>query len=598
MEKYQERITFRAPYVVAVSLLGGWLRLRHLGLPSFWLDEVLGYDLTTAAAKQPLWRWLTIFDLEHGPLYYAGELAGRFLRQPELSARLVPALLGTATIVVGWFAARAIRSHPATPFIFTLLLAVSPLHVYYSREARPYALVALVATALLAIFLREPRLRSTIAILAIAIYSSATAVSVIVAAAFAAAARRWWRVAALCALSVLPIAFCYHPARHTVAETVDWSLLGGLIESFSVVALDTSRLHFAAWVFATLAIAGAAALARRDRGQAIVAMAFAVIPVAFVVIAAIATHHFVAVRYAIGALPAYLLLVSVGVVAIARRFAIPAAMLLALAGWHAAVSEPFRKLDWRGIAAAIEAHAHENDPVIAANDSTSIALGFYLRGKTPRVRTFNAQGSGVFGEIFHFQGTSSWIVVAGYDEDFNKWSARFPVLLSSPLENFSLRYSPSAYYYLTDRATPAEVRALLGTFGGRVGVRFGPGDHDLLGDGWSRSERGLVTQKRALLALPVPQVADHALYIQIEPAQPQQLVMISINGKDVQNLALRDGRHTYIVIVPRDRWRNGINTVGFDFSSARLPSARVYAVGIDGLDFTDRSHPLQFSRLR
>ena len=77
MEKYQERITFRAAYVVALTLLGAWLRLRHLGRPSFWLDEILGYDIATAAAKQPLWRWLTIFDLEHGPLYYATQIVTR-----------------------------------------------------------------------------------------------------------------------------------------------------------------------------------------------------------------------------------------------------------------------------------------------------------------------------------------------------------------------------------------------------------------------------------------------------------------------------------------------------------------------------------------
>ncbi|PYQ49667.1 MAG: hypothetical protein DMF59_12850, partial [Acidobacteria bacterium] len=492
MEKYQERITFRAAYVVALTLLGAWLRLRHLGLPSFWLDEILGYDIATAAAKQPLWRWLTIFDLEHGPLYYATELAGRFLGHIETSARLLPALIGIATIPIAWFAARAIRSHPAAPYVFTLLLTVSPLHVYYSREARPYALLALISTALLAAFLSERRSAVIAALMVAGFCATATAAPLIIAAGIAAMIARRWRLVGAAGLCGALVAACYHPASHA-GGVVRWSVVRDLLESFSVVALDTSAHHRGALVFAGLAAIGAIDLIRRNRVQGLIAICFCVLPIGIVIAATLATQHFFAIRYVIAALPAYLLLVSIGVatlVAPLKRFAIVAAILagclLAREQWWAAMTEPFKKLDWRSIVAAIARHAHENDPVIADNESSAICAGFYARQMSPHLRVFDARSSQKLGEVFAYQNTTSWLMVTAPSE-FASWTCRFPIVLAT--ENFRLHYSPSGYYFLTDRSTPAEHRALSSSFGGGDPIlQFGPQDDGLLGEGWSSAE--------------------------------------------------------------------------------------------------------------
>src|SRR5260370_1373359 len=144
-----------ATFFAAIIAVATFLRFSGLAVPSLWLDEILGYDLATAATRLPWWRWLTGLDIDQGPLFFATELAGRISHSPELSARLAPALFGIATIVVAWLAARELRVHASgTAAVFALLLACSPLHVYYSREARPYALLMLIATGLLALLLR------------------------------------------------------------------------------------------------------------------------------------------------------------------------------------------------------------------------------------------------------------------------------------------------------------------------------------------------------------------------------------------------------------------------------------------------------------
>ncbi|HUJ12350.1 MAG TPA: hypothetical protein VL284_01060, partial [Thermoanaerobaculia bacterium] len=78
-------------FLAATTALGAWLRLRLLAAPSLWLDEIIDYDVVTMIAHQPLWRWFDIFEGEHGPLFYATELAGRVLPGPELSSRIAPA---------------------------------------------------------------------------------------------------------------------------------------------------------------------------------------------------------------------------------------------------------------------------------------------------------------------------------------------------------------------------------------------------------------------------------------------------------------------------------------------------------------------------
>ncbi len=142
--------------------LGAVLRFGGLSVPSLWLDEILDFDVATSLTHEPLWHWLTGFASEHGPLFFATELAGRLAHAPELAARVAPAVFGVAAVLVAAFAVRVAHRNTATSdalvgpesMVFALLLAGSPLAVYYSREARPYALLLLLATAMLAMLLR------------------------------------------------------------------------------------------------------------------------------------------------------------------------------------------------------------------------------------------------------------------------------------------------------------------------------------------------------------------------------------------------------------------------------------------------------------
>ena len=150
----RESVTSRARLATGATLagivvLGLGLRLYRLNHLSLWLDE-------TSTIYFARFSWPRVLGLEgwydnHPPLYFSLiKLASLVL--PEVSAaRIVSAVAGAATLpVVAALVARL--SNWRAGLLAALLLAVSPLHIWYSQEARMYTPVVLcVAVSYLAL---------------------------------------------------------------------------------------------------------------------------------------------------------------------------------------------------------------------------------------------------------------------------------------------------------------------------------------------------------------------------------------------------------------------------------------------------------------
>jgi 4-amino-4-deoxy-L-arabinose transferase-like glycosyltransferase len=127
-------------WVVLLTALGAVLRVYRLGANSLWIDEFATFKIvsrpfseilsTTAQVNfcPPLYFWLV-----HGIVSNFGV--------SESSLRLLSAAAGTLTIPVAWLLARELTGRPMVAGICAALLAVNPLHIWYSQEARPYALL-------------------------------------------------------------------------------------------------------------------------------------------------------------------------------------------------------------------------------------------------------------------------------------------------------------------------------------------------------------------------------------------------------------------------------------------------------------------------
>lgn len=140
----------------AIVALGAALRFSTLGLQSYRFDEAV----TVGRVLHPslLATLETVPRSESTPpLYYAlAWLWSRPFGTGEVWMRSFSALAGTASIAVVYFAARALPLPRRAALVAAAMVAVSPVAIWFSQDARAYALVFLL-TALSFLFFARAR---------------------------------------------------------------------------------------------------------------------------------------------------------------------------------------------------------------------------------------------------------------------------------------------------------------------------------------------------------------------------------------------------------------------------------------------------------
>lgn len=142
--------------LAALTLLAAVLRLSTLDLQSFWYDEAF----TPLHVLHPS-LIATLRSVTHTentpPLWYVLAWAdSRVLGSGEVALRLPSALAGIATVPVAWAIGRELSGRRAA-IVCAALVAVNPLFVWYSQEARAYGLFVLMAALAMLCFLRALR---------------------------------------------------------------------------------------------------------------------------------------------------------------------------------------------------------------------------------------------------------------------------------------------------------------------------------------------------------------------------------------------------------------------------------------------------------
>jgi mannosyltransferase len=119
----------------AIAALAVYLRLYHLGRPSFWHDEVFSLNIIDRPWGE---LWGIYFDV-HPPLFYA--LLKTWLAlvgHDEYGLRLLSVLFSLATLPALYLIGRRIGG-PWLGLAAFLCLAISPFAVDYAQELRSYA---------------------------------------------------------------------------------------------------------------------------------------------------------------------------------------------------------------------------------------------------------------------------------------------------------------------------------------------------------------------------------------------------------------------------------------------------------------------------
>lgn len=139
--------------VAGLTVLAAVLRFATLGVQSYHHDEIV---TASRVLRDGFWHAMDAvgFSESAPPLYYATAwLWTQVTGTGEVGLRSVSALAGVATVPVAYLLGTELNSRRAG-IVAAALVAVNPMLVWYSQEARGYALFILLTAASLLYFVR------------------------------------------------------------------------------------------------------------------------------------------------------------------------------------------------------------------------------------------------------------------------------------------------------------------------------------------------------------------------------------------------------------------------------------------------------------
>jgi mannosyltransferase len=431
--------------LLVIVALAFALRVSDLGRQSLWYDEGVSAYLTTLSLPA-LTQW-TADDIQP-PLYYY-LLAGwtHLFGRSEAALRWPSLLFSLLSVPLAWYAGRRLFS-PLAGIAAALLFAISPLHIWYAREARNYALLTFLGfLASMLMFDLAGRLHSSAphsrgerevrpaerwrwaayaVVCAAALYTHYFAAFLIafhILYYFLAwrragqplrrlipAGLAWASVVAIFA-PWLPFLIGRYGADQSYwqgALKLDEALRKVLI-SFSLgeSVLEPVGFPLAMVALAALLFAWALLMARRhSRNAALFLGLYLLVPVAGVLLLALRVPKFNP-RYLMPASPAFLLILAGGCVAlwqVGRRVAVKAgagALLVFLLGssayadYNLYADPAFTKADFRGVAAYLRGKLRADEAILLVSGHMYPVFDYYLPGAErlllPAERTLSTQ---------------------------------------------------------------------------------------------------------------------------------------------------------------------------------------------------------------
>ncbi len=388
--------------LAALLLLATALRFSTLGLQSFWYDEAFTPVHVLHASLGA-----TLHSVVHTentpPLWYVLIWAwSRAFGTGAVALRLPSAVFGVATVAVAWAIGRELTGRRATAIAAAAFVAVNPLFVWYSQEARAYGLFVLTGALAMLCFLRARQEPTPRRLAAFAVTASLALLSHYFAAFLLApmivmlllhdgARRRATLLACavpvLVGLALLPLASAQ--GGHGAQWIGEWALTSRLqaIPQYYLTGYSGAPLgHGIELLVALPILAGIgyglwSVLDPCEERGALVALAIAacgvLLPIALIAFGAdyLAPRNLVAAMIPVTAL--------IAVVVVARRAGRTGAVLaalIALAGLAITIdvdlSPRLQRGDWRGVAKVLRGSAAAGNRIAAAHRViTTVELG-------------------------------------------------------------------------------------------------------------------------------------------------------------------------------------------------------------------------------
>jgi uncharacterized membrane protein len=408
------------------------MRLYQIGAQSLWLDEVLSVKVARQIAAGEGGPQLLN---HHGPLYFHVLAPFVAYKTDERVIRFPSALFGVGLVAVAYFLGAALLG-PAGGAVAAVVAALSPFAIWYSQEAR-YLSLALLLSALSLLYAdrlarrgRGGDLAGYAAASLLMLFSFVGAVFVIVAqnlwwllsGSWRRHAGRWIAAQAIVGCLFVPwLLYAYLHAGGAAGRTPGTGAATATFDAGSRREISPAHLAYAAYAFGvgfslgptnralheetslralrgswpevliasaalgSLALAGLIALWRRDAARAGLILASLLVPLLGVYAVALATPVAFNVRYAAGAFPAFIMLLTAGTALCLERrgwaLALPAVALLvwSVSLWNHYADPRYAKDDNRGAARLLRKHRAAGEPLVFGSGGKR-ALDYYDGG--------------------------------------------------------------------------------------------------------------------------------------------------------------------------------------------------------------------------
>ena len=422
---------FRTAATIAILLLATLLRFAHLHQRSLDNDEIAELRWSSLPFSQMMDQVRA--DMVHPPGDYLVQfIAGRI--GPEWTRSLPSVVAGIASVALLLFLGTCWVSWRAGAFA-ALFLAISPIHVFYSQEVRPYSLAlfcSLASLAALERFERTERRRWAVGWFALVFLAGGTLYFAGMIAALGGLTRifldrtgRLNRLKRRLPLIIAAWALLYSPwfsviraasarASPVPRGTLNWEWWTWRIQSLAAGSERTwEPVSLASWIFWTCVLAGSL-LSVRLRMLRVATLMF-LAGTALEIVLLQAHPHYPAVRYLMPSWIACFLLAGAALDLLSRRSTtvpIVAASLLLIVGISAIkLDEYFRgdRSDWRDVAMYVHERIRPGDTLVAANPWVSRNFGYYWHQLPPipnlNIRRYAPDSTDLIGP--------AWIVTGG-----------------------------------------------------------------------------------------------------------------------------------------------------------------------------------------
>ncbi|MFZ1948134.1 MAG: glycosyltransferase family 39 protein [bacterium] len=418
-------------FLLAAACVGLALRFVRLGGQSLWVDEVLTLKNSYIGEGG---MFTHFFSILQGPLVSLVMHFWAPLSSAEAVMRLPFAIAGALSVCAAYLLAKSLCD-AWTALHTVFLVSFSPVLVWYSQEIRGYAFVVLasiLATYFFVRWLGRPSTRNALFYGICLLFGLVSNLS----AAFVVAAHFVYlvltptkrKLVGRWLVAVFVVLLVFSPWMREIIQRAQSApqagagsepLMGGgglslLSVPYSVFtysygyslgpsvrALQAGRAEAVsgAWIwivlgavgFAVPLIVGIARLARTDRNLLILLLTWFLVPVCAVCLTSALGAKAFSARYALVAVPAYLMMVGHGLAAITRtRFwpcvGLPVALLV-ISMWNYFAVPDYGREDARAAAREIRAGFERGDAVLGYYSAE--ALEHYLSGVAP-VEVFGA----------------------------------------------------------------------------------------------------------------------------------------------------------------------------------------------------------------